>query len=137
MSWRVSFRFTPFLHMRLPSVACAPPLANSRPCCAFHAQISMRVSGRPAQPGFALVGGVIIGIAVFAGAAVPAGSSTLGGTDDGAAAWRVPPNRSGMKCLVANPALASSAAPIKPLESGVSPLGRVVVVMVSLLLAAV
>src|SRR6185503_7686811 len=39
-----------------------------------------------------------------------------------------------MKCLVANTALASSAAPIKPLDSGVSPPGRVVVVVMVILL---
>src|SRR5690348_1651972 len=116
MSWRVSFRLTPFLHMRLPSVACAPPLANSRPCCAFHAHSSIRVSDTLGQPGFALVGGATVGAAVLAGASGPLGSSAFGGTV-GVAPVDGLPNRSGMKCLVARTALVTSAAVMRPLAS--------------------
>src|ERR1035441_9961374 len=50
-SWRSRRRLTPVLHIRLLEVACAPPLANIRPICAFHAQTSMRTSGLSLQPG--------------------------------------------------------------------------------------
>ena len=38
LSSRISFRFTPFLHIRLPAVACLPPVARMRPIWAFQAQ---------------------------------------------------------------------------------------------------
>src|SRR4051794_7906953 len=137
-SWRVSLRLTPFLHMRLPSVACVPPLASSRPCCAFHAHSSMRVSRASGQPGLLLVGGATPPGATFAalggtglapGSAGVAGVATWGGTDDGGAADGLPPNNPGAKCLAAVPALASSAMVIRPLVSPVGPPGRLFVVV--------
>src|SRR5262245_30654504 len=114
--------------MRLPATACLPPFENSRPCCAFHAQINMRVSARSVQPGCVLVGGAIVATGVTVGAAVAVRSGAFGGTV-GAAALLLPPNSPGAKCFVAPIAAANSDAPRRPLASGVSPPGFLVVVI--------
>src|SRR5258707_1205104 len=86
-------------------------VGTSRPCCAFHAHSSMRISRASGQPGLLLVGGATSTTFGALGGALGGAEPTLGmsarGGTDGAAFDALPPNMSGRKCRAAIPALAS------------------------------
>src|SRR5215831_1627 len=86
----------------------------------------MRVSRASGQPGLPLTGA-----AAAVGVEPGVGSSTFGGTDDGVPPPALLPNNPGARCLVAKPALASSATPIRPLVSDVAPPRPLVVLVIA------
>src|SRR5713101_7956546 len=81
-SCRMSLRLTPCLHIKLPTEDWGPPFASIRPIWAFHAQTSMRTSGRSAHPGFELRLARLAFDAPPGLTELAAGRSALGGTID-------------------------------------------------------